>query len=168
MTVTDVLAIIGAVTGITGSLLAIAALGWDFYKWRYTERVRLKVWASGGHVTTTNRHEELIRVSVTNIGKVGTTIQAIALQGFNSKKEMKKRYGHKVGVISQPLFATLPARLEPGNQWDGCIKQNTPDILEYLKFKHFIVQVEDSISDKPFRAEIDKSTIDKSLTTDSE
>ena len=40
MTTTDVLAIIGAVTGITGTLLAMGALIWDFYKWRYSERVR--------------------------------------------------------------------------------------------------------------------------------
>ncbi len=93
MTTTDVLAIIGAVTGITGTLLAMGALIWDFYKWRYSERVRLRVWASGGHVTTVNPHEELIRISVTNIGKVATTIQAIALHGFNSRREMKKRSG---------------------------------------------------------------------------
>ena len=75
---------------------------------------------------------------------------------------MKKRYGEKLGIIPQPLFSKLPARLEPGNDWNGCIKQNTSDIYEYLKFKHFIVQVEDSISEKPFRAEIDKSTITRS------
>jgi len=159
MTVTDVLAIIGAVTGTIGTMLGIAALGWDFYKWRYSERVRLRVWAAGGHVSTANRNEQLIRISVTNIGKVGTTIQALAIHGFNSKKEMKKRYGGGLAIIPQPLYATLPARIEPGNDWNGYIKQDTPDIYEYLKFKHFIIQIEDSISGKPFRAEIDKSSI---------
>lgn len=159
MTLTDILALIGAVTGIIGTMLGIAALGWDFYKWRYSERVRLKVWASGGHVSTANRNEQLIRISVTNIGKIGTTIQAIALHAFNSKKEMKKRYGESLSIVVHPMFATLPARIEPGNDWNGYLRQDTPDIYEYLKFKYFIVQVEDSISGKPFRAEIDKSSI---------
>jgi hypothetical protein len=143
-------------------LLALGALIWDFYKWRYSERVRLKVFASGGYVTTANPNEELINISITNIGKVGTTIQAIALHGFNSKKEMKKRYGKDLAIIPTPLFNTLPARLEPGNQWNACIKQNTPEIRGYLKFEHFIIQVEDTISGTPFRAEIDKSIIQKS------
>lgn len=72
---------------------------------------------------------------------------------------MKKRYGKGLAIIPQPLFATLPARIEPGNDWNGYIRQDTPDIYEYLKFKHFIVQVEDSISGKPFRAEIEKTSI---------
>jgi hypothetical protein len=168
MTVTDVLAIIGAITGVTGTLLGLTALIWDFYKWRYSERVRLKVWASGGHVTNHNRQDNLIRISITNVGKVGTTIQAISLNGFNSKEEMKKRYSEPVAVIHNPLFATLPARIEPGNEWNGCIYQDRPEIQKFLKFKYFILQVEDSISGKQFRAEIDKATIDPTLKNKSE
>lgn len=77
LTATDVLAIIGAVTGITGTLLALGALIWDFYKWRYSERVRLRVWATPGFANTANPHELLISISVTNVGKIPTTLKAV-------------------------------------------------------------------------------------------
>ena|ERR1044072_1770807 len=90
MTVTDVLAVIGAVTGITGTLLGLAALIWDFYKWRYSERVRLRVWASPGFTTTHDTRQRLLHFTVTNIGKVATTIILLSLHGFDSEEEMKK------------------------------------------------------------------------------
>lgn len=80
MSTTDVLAIIGAVTGIIGTIAGLGALGWDVYKWRYSERVQLKVTATPGFVTTTNPKEEMIMVSVTNIGKVPTTLKLLSLQ----------------------------------------------------------------------------------------
>jgi len=163
MTVTDVLAIIGAVTGITGTLLAVGALIWDLYKWRYSERVRLRVWASPGFTTTLNPQEKLLHFSVTNIGKVATTIKLLSLHGFDSEKEMKKqkRIGKEPSVIISPVYASapLPHRLEPGNEWSGAIDQTQPGIQGYLKFKYFIVQVEDTLSENPFRAEIDKSRL---------
>ncbi|CAN5849405.1 hypothetical protein BH24ACI1_BH24ACI1_08340 [soil metagenome] len=64
MTTTDILAIIGAITGIFGTIAGLAALGWDFYKWRYSERVRLKVTATPNFVSTTNPHKSLIWVTV--------------------------------------------------------------------------------------------------------
>jgi hypothetical protein len=45
LTTIDVLAIIGAVTGVIGTIAGVAALAWDYYKWRYSERVQLKVTA---------------------------------------------------------------------------------------------------------------------------
>ncbi len=165
MTPTDVLAIIGAVTGITGTMLAIAALVWDFYKWRYSERVRLRVWATPGFANTANPNETLISISVTNIGKVPTTLKLLSFHGFDSKKEMKKRNGQDVSINLNPLYATgpFPYRLEAGNEWSGAIDQTQPFLQKYLRHKYFIVQVEDSMSDEPHRAEIDKDRFVKSL-----
>jgi hypothetical protein len=165
LTTTDVLALIGAVTGITGTLLALAAVIWDFYKWRYSERVRLRVWAAPGFRSTVNPRETLISISVTNIGKVATTLKLLFFHGFDSKKELKKRNGKDVSVNLHPLYPTgpFPYRLEPGNEWSGAIDQKQPPLLKYLEHKYFIVQVEDTMSEKPFRAEIDKKRCRESL-----
>lgn len=123
MTSTDVLAIVGAVTGTIGTLLALAALGWDFYKWRYAERVQLEVIANPGMVSTDNPNEKLIMVRVTNIGKVSTTIKLLSLHGFDSKKALRKRNGQNVAVAHLPMYCPpLPHKLSPGEEWDRFFK----------------------------------------------
>lgn len=165
MTTTDVLAIIGTITGITGMLLALLALIWDLYKWRYSERIRLRVWATPGFTSTHNPTETLISISVTNIGKVPTTLKLLSFHGFDSKEELKKRNGKDVSVNLYPLYATgpFPYRLEPGNEWSGSIDQTQPLLQKYLQHEYFIVQVEDTMSKTGFRAEIDKDRFVQSL-----
>jgi len=157
MNLTDVLALIGAITGTIGTMLALGALGWDFYKWRYSERVRLRVTAAPNFVSTDNPNQPMIFVSIANIGRITTTIKIISLQGFESKKALKKRHGQKISVVRSFLYNQLPVKLSSGEDWGGGIRQDTPDIDEFMKFKHFIVSIEDSVSDWPFRAEVDKA-----------
>lgn len=159
MTTTDILAIIGAITGIIGTIAGLTALGWDFYKWRYSERVRLKVTATPNFVSTTNPHEKLIWVTVTNIGKIPTTIKLLSFHGFDTKAEQKKRNGKDVSIMLNPLHGQLPIRLNPGDDWAGGFRQNGEGIEKYYQFNHFIIQIEDTMSEKPFRAEVDKSLI---------
>ena len=158
LTTTDVLAVIGAVTGIIGTIAGLGALGWDYYKWRYSERVQLKVIATPG-MSTTFSNETLIRINVVNIGKISTTIKMLSFHGFNSKADMKKRNGKNLRIVITTLYSELPAKLNPGDDWDGYITQYQEGFEDYLKFKHFIVQIEDTMSEFPFRAEIDKSRI---------
>ena len=105
MSTTDILALVGAVTGIIGTVAGISALAWDVYKWRYSEKVRLEVTATPNFVSTVDPDTKHINVSVTNIGKIPTTIKLLSLTGFNSKKEMKKRYGEEVSVLMNPHMA---------------------------------------------------------------
>src|SRR5258706_5761170 len=123
MTQTDVLAIIGAITGIIGTIAGFGALGWDFYKWRYSERVRLKVFANLNFISTDNPRDEMLMISVTNIGKVATTIKMLSFHGFNSKRELKKRNGNEMSIMMNPLHGQLPARLNPGDDWTGTARQ---------------------------------------------
>jgi hypothetical protein len=160
MTTTDVLAIIGAVTGVTGTIAGLGALGWDYYKWRYSERVQLKVTATPNFISTDNPDEEFIMVSVANIGKIPTTLKLISLQGFESKKKLKKQYGQKIGVVNKILYGPLPFRLEPGSDWTGGIRHGS-GIEPFLDYEYFVIQVEDTMSTKPFRAIVDKSRIKK-------
>ncbi len=164
MTPTDVLAIIGAITGVIGTVAGIGALVWDFYKWRYSERVRLKVTAIPGFITKENSDQKYISVSVCNIGKLPTTIKLISLHGFNNKKELKKRNGKRISIIRSPDFGQLPIRLNPGDDWTCLLRQDLGGIKEYLEFRHFIIQMEDTMSEFPFRAEIDKELFKKSLS----
>lgn len=152
MPTTDVLAIIGAVTGIIGTIAGLAALGWDFYKWRYSERVRLKVTATPNFVTTINPHKKLIWVTVTNIGKIPTTIKLLSLHGFDTKAELKKRNGKDLSIIMNPLHGQLPVRMNPGDDWGCGFTQDGEDIEKYYEYNHFIIQIEDTMSEKPFRA----------------
>lgn len=157
LTTTDILALIGAVTGIVGTIAGVSALVWDYYKWRYSERVRLKVWATPGFVSTLDSHTLHINVSVTNVGKIPTTIKLLSFHGFDSKKHLKKRNGHDPSIVMTPGYGTLPVRLNPGDDWTGGIRQD--QFEAYGKYKYFFVQIEDSMSDFPYRAEIDKSRI---------
>lgn len=142
-------------------MLGLAALGWDFYKWRYSERVRLRVTASPNFVSTADRFSrDMIFVSITNIGKVSTKILNISLQGWNKEPTRKVRHGDKISVVQDILYAVLPVMLHPGENWAGGIRQDTPDIAEFMKFPHFIVSIEDSVSEWPWRAEIDKSQLE--------
>src|ERR1700733_10697688 len=114
LTVTDILAIIGAVTGMIGTIAGISALFWDYYKWRYSERVRLKVWATPGFVSTIYSRTKHINVAVTNVGKIPTTIKLLSFHGFDSINELKKRNGHEPSIIMTPGYGNLPVRLNPG------------------------------------------------------
>ncbi len=101
----------------------------------------------------------MIWVSVTNVGKVPTTIKLLSLHGFETKRQMRKRNGKKVSIVTQPLYTQLPIRLNPGDDRGGGLSQNTEGIDVYIKFEHFIIQVEDTMSHKPFRPEVDKALI---------
>jgi hypothetical protein len=164
MSLTDALALIGAITGTIGTMLGLAALIWDYYKWRYAERVLLRVTANPGMVSTQKPDEKLIMVSVTNVGKIPTTINLLSLHGFNSKKALKKRNGENVAIAHRPLYCPpLPHKLSPGDDWTGFLLQHSNGMEEYLNYRYFIIQVEDSMSTRPFRAEVDKERMKADL-----
>ncbi|MBS1770033.1 MAG: hypothetical protein JSS77_10250 [Acidobacteria bacterium] len=157
LTTTDVLAIIGAVTGIVGTIAGVSALVWDYYKWRHSERVRLTVLATPGFVSTSDPYTKYIHISVTNVGKIPTTIKLLSFHGFDSKKHLKSRRGHHVSLVMTLGYGTLPVRLNPGDDWIGGIRQD--QFVEYQAYKYFYVQIEDTMSEFPFRAEIEKTLI---------
>lgn len=160
ITTTDILAVIGAITGIIGTFAGLGALSWDFYKWRYSERVRLRVMATPGFVTTTDPSTEYVHVAVYNVGRMRTTIKAISLHGFDNKKELKKRNGKKIRIVWNPSYGQLPAILEPGDDWACGLLQSSIN-KEYLQFEYFIVQIDDTMSEFPFRAQVDKKLLSK-------
>jgi hypothetical protein len=156
---------------LTVSLAAYAAvisttvLIWDLYKWRYAERVRLEVSATPGFVMTNDPYKrKFIHVSVTNIGKIKTTIKLISLHGFNSKRELKKkRNGENVSIMLNPEYGKLPVTLEPGDDWACGFVENFDGIEKYLEYPIFVVQINDTMSRFPFHAEVDKQLLAEDL-----
>ena len=162
MTVTDVLAVIGAITGIIGMILASGALLWDWYKWKFSETVKLRVTASPNFVTNTNPNQDMIWVNITNVGRLTTKILNISLQGFDNKPGKKQRHGEKLAVVTNLLYGPpLPVLLPPGEVWGAGIRQDTPDIAEFSKYSYFVVSIEDSVSEWPWRAEVNKNALMK-------
>lgn len=162
LTTTDVLAIIGAITGTVGTLLALAALLWDYYKWHLSEQVQLKVTAFPGFLMTTgDPNQEYISLTATNIGKIPTTIKLITLQGFEKKKDLKKRNGQRVSIVT-PAYGQLPVQLKPGDDWTGGIYQDLSGIEEYYKYNLVFIQFEDTMSKTPIRAQLDIEKIKSS------
>ncbi len=71
---------------------------------------------------------------------------------------MKERNGHEPSAVMTPGYGTLPARLNPGDDWTGGVRQED-QFDTYRKYNHFVVQIEDTMSDFPFRAEVDKASM---------
>lgn len=135
MTITDVLAAVGAITGVVGMLLGTGALAWDWYKWKFSETVKLRVTATPNFVATVDPYQDMIWVNITNIGKVTTKILNISLQGFENKPDKRKRHGQKVAVVVNLLHGQLPVMLPPGEVWGAGIRQDTPDIKEFASYR---------------------------------
>ena len=154
LTLTDLLAIIGAIAGTLGTVLALMAIGWDFYKWRYNETVQLEVSAFPNFASTANT-QIYIRVMVTNIGKIATTVKLISVQGFDSKpKRTSKKYeGKDLGIIN-PAIGSLPVKLNPSDDADFLIFQNFEGIEKFRKYQYLYFRIEDSVSKRKFGAAI--------------
>ena len=69
-----------------------------------------------------------------------------------------------MGIVTRPIYGPpLPHKLNPGEDWTGCLLQQGNGMEEYLEYRYFIVQIEDTMSTKPFRAEVDKERMKAEL-----
>ncbi len=151
MNATDVLAIIGAVTGST-------ALVWDFFKWQRSERPHLKVEVIQ-KIKLKHDNDELVKVVVTNIGRLTLTINFVTVQIFSRKWFGLKKEPGTVSFFGEVHPKTLPVVLEPGRQWVG---QYDHFDLYYqdLKSAEFrCIAVHHSHSDKPVLKRYSKDSI---------
>jgi hypothetical protein len=137
----------------------LIALGWDIYKWKVAERVQLKVSAMPGFVMTTgDPRQRYISITATNTGKISTTIKLLTLHGFKNKKDLKKRNGEMASIVT-PVYGQLPVRLNPGDDWTAGLLQDLNGIEEYFQYPFVFVGFEDTVSDKPVRAQLDMEKI---------
>ncbi len=145
MTVTETLALVGALTGTSAIL-------WDIYKW-INSGARLRVHVSpntiliGDGFDNPNQNKR-ISVEVVNIGLRKTTIVTLGFRCDENLFSSLTKRGRQYFVVPQPEFAQLPKGLDVGERWVGLVSQS-PEIEEMAKTKRLYVQVSHSFAAKP-------------------
>lgn len=155
---TRFLAVLGAITGSIGSILAITALCWDIFKWRKTERCRLRVELMPNmkqHILM-GVDQDVIVIRVTNVGKLTTFITLLAINDCRGSR--LTRILRRLHLIDQEAKAfwireseagKLPKELKPGHEWVSTINKRSPEINAFLRENNKIwVSVSHSMSEK--------------------
>ena len=124
ISVTDILAWIGALTGT-------AALLWDFYKWK-ASGPKLKVTVVPHmSIYTCGRPESedtYLLIKVANTGTRKTTITTLGFVYYQSRLKRILKKPSKRAIVPDPKPGELPHVLDAGEEWSGLAIQN--DIVE--------------------------------------
>jgi hypothetical protein len=140
LTVTDVLAVIGAATGTF-------ALVWDFIKWWFSERVYLEVRASPNmNLTTDVVKVDYVMIVVRNKGKFTTTLTLLSFEVYKSWWQFKRGKRPTLqSIVPNPNPGVLPHVLEPGKEWMGLTQQNNEELTKYKKYKYVTCSIHHSM-----------------------
>lgn len=153
MTLTDVLALVGAFTG-SGALL------WDVFKW-FNSGAKLRLNISPNTILVGGglyKQDKIKRISieVTNVGHRKTTLVALGFRCDKTFWGLLTGKGSLYFVVPQPEYAQqLPVLLDVGERWIGLVAQ-TEEIEEMIKNHRFFVTVTHSASAKPFLKRISR------------
>lgn len=150
MTATDVAAWVGGVSGL-------AAIVWDFYKWK-TSGPRLTVAANSGmkimpphSLARTDR--SYLTIWVNNTGTTKTTITTISLATYENWCARRRLKNSAAGLIRQPLGHPIPHKLDVGEEWIGSIEQSN-EIEEMLRTGKMWCDVYHSWSKRPAQVQV--------------
>jgi hypothetical protein len=177
MSTTDVLAIIGAVTGTIGTISGVSAIGWDYYKWKKAEKVNLRVKILTQDeqrklgvqnpvklpdlVRTPEELEQRLKrgnfiVQVVNVGKNATTLTAFGVQNYKPSffDFIPRRQERNYHFIEEGHSSPLPFVLEPGRIWLGVVNE-TEDYFQRMvvKAETYAVLIH-SLSERPILVHI--------------
>jgi len=129
---------------IYAAVVASAAVGWDFYKWRSTGP-KLTMRVSTGMATKgvpDYDGRSLISVTVSNRGDGTTTITGLGFEVYKSRlARLFRRRAVESGIVIRPnTMQPWPFQIEPGQQWIGMMDQDAL-LEEHLRtqFVEFIV-----------------------------
>lgn len=144
MTLTDTLALIGALTGTI-------ALLWDFFKWSQTGvKVLLRI---SPNMTPFGFAEEEFKsklnlfVEVTNTGDKKVTITHLVLTYYDSFWKRVLKRSSKNFIVLNPLPGQLPQLIDIGDRWVGLIEQSQ-DLEKMAKNGYLYVGINHSSSAK--------------------
>ncbi len=119
-TATDTAAWVGAVSGL-------AALVWDFYKWKFAGP-RLRGTAKPGMIGIgrgVDPSAKYLLISVKNTGRTKTTISTLSFATYRSRWARHRLDRTAAGVVPQPITAdALPHVVDVGEEWSGTVLQN--------------------------------------------
>lgn len=144
MTLTDTLALIGALTGTI-------ALLWDFFKWTQTGvKVLLRV---SPNMTPFGFSEEEFKsklnlfVEVTNTGDKKITITHLVLTYYDSLWKKLLKRSSKNFLVPKPVPGQIPQLIDIGERWVSLIEQ-TQELEEMAKNGYLYVGINHSSSAK--------------------
>ena len=144
MTLTDTLALIGALTGTI-------ALLWDFFKWSQTGvKVLLRVspnMTPFGFAEDEFKNKLNLFVEVTNTGDKKVTITHLVLTYYDSFWERVLKRSSKNFVVLNPLPGQIPQLIDIGDRWVGLIEQSK-DLEKMAKNGYLYVGINHSSSAK--------------------
>jgi len=132
-----------------GAVISTGVLAWDVYKWRKTNRPRLRVTAYGEFQDMdSNNPQKYVSLTVTNIGDKPTTLNFLTFRYYATKpKRFRKQDPDQLGVFMKMVRATaqLPYKLDVGAEWSGLVLQ-TDELEKLARNGYFYVHAEDSAS----------------------
>lgn len=144
MTLTDTLALIGALTGTI-------ALLWDFFKWSQTGvKVLLRVspnMTPFGFAKEEFKSKLNLFVEVTNTGDKKITITHLVLTYYDSFWKRVLKRSSKNFIVLNPLPGQLPQLIDIGDRWVGLIEQSQ-DLEKMAKNGYLYVGINHSSSAK--------------------
>src|SRR5688572_23724662 len=116
---TRLLAIIGAVTGVT-------ALVWEIFKTWRAEKLKLSIHVSHGYSYVIDTRLPYVEVSVDNVGKIKTTVNLVIVEIYSNSWFRRKRIDvwRRFRKDADPL----PKSLEPGDQWSGVLQADANEV----------------------------------------
>jgi len=120
MKLTDMLAIIGAITGVS-------SLAWNIYiKLSAGPKLSVKAWPGMKMMPTPPDDPTYIRVTVRNTGTATTTLTTLSFHVYESKRQVKKFKPDQSVVVVQSIGDKTPFKLEVGGEWNGYVNQDGP------------------------------------------
>ena len=148
---TEILAIIGAGTGVI-------ALGWDIWKWYWDRshfkmdvRMNMRVTGSPPDPNT------YVMVTVSNRSGVTTTLRALWLVDYEHRWRRIIRRAVRSYFVRDIYYSTsmppLPYVLQPGHEWTGSVIQTTD--VETMADRGFLsCQLQHSARKRPMTARV--------------
>jgi len=151
MTVTDILAWLGGLTGPS-------AIVWDVYKWKRSgPKLLVRVspnMAILGRGQVTNQRHLIVRVA--NSGEKKTTLTTLALALYPSwwaQVRGKPSEQFAVPMPGGPGWRNLPCPLDPGEEWAGMVRQDQ-QIEQMCKKGRLYCHVYHALSKNPVGARV--------------
>jgi hypothetical protein len=150
MSATAVAAWVGAVSGL-------AAILWDFYKWK-TYGPKLTVSANSGMKMVTPHplardDGDYLTIWVRNTGKTKTTLTTVSFAVYDSWWSKLRLKQSKAGIVPQPLGSPIPFKLDVGEEWVGSVEENER-INEMLRTGRMWCDIYHSWSKRPAQVRI--------------
>lgn len=163
-TTTDILALVGAITGTIGTVAGVAALAWDVYKWKHSGpalrvTVQKDMYARSHDKEVKEPDGPHLLIKVVNTGQLKTVIEDVSLAYFETRWSMWTRWD-RFTFSSLQATGVTPHTLEPGERWFTAIPQHSK-FEEMMQKGYLCVVVFDSLHPRPMFVRVKRYLYEK-------